>query len=113
MIERLRGTSPTRSRAVKHNGLVFAVATAHQKSPLLYEQAKDVLAQIEATLVESGSSKSRILTATIYIADMTAKPELNRAWDEWVDRSNPPLRACIGAALEGADLVEILVTAAA
>ena len=39
-------------------------------------------------------------------------PEMNRAWDEWVDPANPPRRACIGATLEGKDLVEILVTAA-
>jgi enamine deaminase RidA (YjgF/YER057c/UK114 family) len=43
---------------------------------------------------------------------MSRKGEMNRAWDEWVDRTNPPQRACIGVALEGQDLVEILVTAA-
>ena len=37
---------------------------------------------------------------------------MNRAWDEWVDPANPPRRACIGATLEGQDLVEILITAA-
>ena len=36
----------------------------------------------------------------------------DRAWDEWVDRANPPQRACIGVALAGNDLVEILITAA-
>ena len=44
---------------------------------------------------------------------MAGKPEMNRAWDEWVDMTNPPQRACIGAALEADTLVEILVTAAA
>ena len=43
---------------------------------------------------------------------MTQKPEMNRAWDEWVDRNNPPMRACLGVTLEGQDLVEIVVTAA-
>ena len=43
---------------------------------------------------------------------MSQKGEMNRAWDEWVDRANPPQRACIGVALEGQDLVEILITAA-
>ena len=50
--------------------------------------------------------------ATVFITDMGRKPEMNRAWDEWVDKANPPRRACIGAALEDKDLVEILVTAA-
>jgi enamine deaminase RidA (YjgF/YER057c/UK114 family) len=36
----------------------------------------------------------------------------NSAWNEWVDRSNPPVRACVGAELWRPNmLVEIMVTA--
>jgi enamine deaminase RidA (YjgF/YER057c/UK114 family) len=112
MIKRFAGTTPTRSRAVAHDGIVYAVATAKNKSAPLYEQTKDALAQIDRTLAETGSSKSRILRTTVYITDMTRKAEMDRAWDEWVDRENPPQRACIGVTLAGDDLVEILVTAA-
>jgi enamine deaminase RidA (YjgF/YER057c/UK114 family) len=112
MIKRFAGTTPTRSRAVAHNGIVYAVATAKYKSAPLYEQTTDALAQIDATLAEAGSNKSRILRTTVYITDMSRKPEMDRAWDEWVDRANPPQRACIGATLADRDLVEILVTAA-
>jgi hypothetical protein len=38
---------------------------------------------------------------------------LKWAWEEWVDVASPQQRACLGVALEGADLVEIVVTAAA
>ena len=112
MIKRFAGTTPTRSRAVAHNGIVYAVATAKNKSAPLYEQTKDALGQIDATLAEAGSNKSRILRATVYITDMTRKPDMDRAWDEWVDMANPPQRACIGVTLADRDLVEILVTAA-
>ena len=112
MIKRFAGTTPTRSRAVAHNGIVYAVATAKNKSAPLYEQTKDALDQIDSTLREAGSSKSNILRATVYITDMSRKPEMDRAWDEWVDRANPPQRACIGVTLADKDLVEILVTAA-
>ena len=112
MIQRLPGSSPTRSRAVIHDGLVFTVATTRTKSPSLYDQTRDALAQLDATLAECGTSKSRLLSATVYITDIAAKPEMNRAWDEWIDRANPPQRACIGAALEGVDLVEIVAIAA-
>ena len=112
MIKRFAGTTPTRSSAVAHDGIVYAVATAKNKSAPLYEQTKDALAQIDSTLAEAASNKSRILRATVYITDMTRKPEMDRAWDEWVDRANPPQRACIGVTLAGQDLVEILVTAA-
>ena len=111
MIKRFAGTTPTRSQAVAHGGIVYAVATAKNKSAPLYEQTKDALAQIDSTLAQAGSDKSRILRATIYISDMSCKPEMDRAWDEWVDRANPPQRACIGVTLADRDLVEILVTA--
>ena len=112
MIKRFPGSVATRSRIVASNGVVYTVATAKKKSPSLYEQAKDALAAIDANLKEAGSSKAKILTATVYITNMGQKAEMNRAWDEWVDRANPPQRACIGAVLEGEDLIEILVTAA-
>jgi enamine deaminase RidA (YjgF/YER057c/UK114 family) len=112
MIKRFAGSAKTRSRAVLHDGLVFTVATAQEKSPSLYEQTRDALAAIDGNLIAAGTTKSRILTATVYITDMKRKAEMNRAWDEWVDTANAPQRACIAVTLEGEDLVEILVTAA-
>jgi enamine deaminase RidA (YjgF/YER057c/UK114 family) len=112
MITRIAGTAPTRSRAVMHDGIVYTVATAPVKSPSLYEQTRGALAAIDKNLADAGTTKSRILRATVYITDMSQKAEMNRAWDEWVDRANPPQRACIGVVLEGQDLVEILITAA-
>jgi enamine deaminase RidA (YjgF/YER057c/UK114 family) len=80
--------------------------------PRFTKQTKDALAQIDSTLAEAGSNKSRILRVTVYITDMGRKPEMDRAWNEWVDQTNPPQRACIGGTLADNDLVEILVTAA-
>lgn len=111
MTVRLPGSQATRCRAVIHDGLVFAVAVAGDKVPSMYDQTRMALAGLDATLAEAGSSKSRILTALVYIADMAQKEEMNRAWDEWADVENPPMRACIGAVLAGASLVEIVITA--
>ena len=112
MIKRFSGAVATRSRGVAHDGILYTVATAKDKSGALYEQTRDTLAAIDKTLAEAGSSKSHILRATVYITDMSRKPEMNKAWDEWVDKANPPQRACIGVVLEDKDLVEILVIAA-
>jgi enamine deaminase RidA (YjgF/YER057c/UK114 family) len=109
--DRLPGNIPTRSRGVVSDNLVFTVAVAPDKVPSFYQQTRQALAAIDASLADAGTDKSRILTAIVYIADMAQKPEMNRAWDEWVDRANPPMRACLGVALEGKDLVEIVVTA--
>lgn len=112
MITRLSGGVPTRSRAVIHNGVVHTVAVSPDKNPSVYEQTRGALALIDRSLAEAGTDKTRILTAIVYLTEMAQKDAMNRAWDEWVSPSDPPMRACIGAALEGRDLVEIVVTAA-
>lgn len=111
MIDRLPGPNPSRSRATIHDGRVHAVSFVADKVADMYEQSRQALASIDATLKEAGSDKSRILTAIVYVADMARKSEMNRAWDEWADRASPPMRACIGATLDAATLVEIVVTA--
>jgi enamine deaminase RidA (YjgF/YER057c/UK114 family) len=112
MITRFPGYTQTRSQAVVHGDLVFTVAVAPDPvSPSMYEQSVKTLARLDESLAACGSDKSRILSAIVYIADMKLKPEMNRAWDEWVDMANPPMRACLGVDLEPPHIVEIVVTA--
>ena len=112
MITRFPGLNPTRSRAVVHDDLVMTVAVAPDPvSPSMYEQTAAALARIDESLALCGSDKSKILSAIVYIADMKLKGEMNRAWDEWVDTKNPPMRACLGVELEPPHIVEIVVTA--
>lgn len=112
MIARFPGLTPTRSRAVVHNGLVFTVAVSPDPAPPgVYEQTQRALRRIDESLEMSGTDKSRILLAIVYIADIARKEEMNKAWDEWVDLANPPMRACLGVELESPHLVEIVVTA--
>ena len=112
MIARFPGLTPTRSRAVTFENLVFTVAVSPDPTPGYYAQTRHALARIDESLALCGTDKSRILQAIVYIADIAMKPEMNRAWDEWVDMKNPPMRACLGVALEPPHLVEIVVTAA-
>ncbi len=113
MIDRFPGLAPTRSRAVVHDNLVFTVAVAPDPvTASMYEQTKKALARIDESLALCGTDKAKILSAIVYIDGMSLKGEMNRAWDEWVDRANPPMRACIGVELEPPHIVEIVVTAA-
>ena len=112
MITRFEGLTPTRSRAVVHDGLVFTVAVSPDPDPTIYEQAVKALRRIDESLAIAGTNKSRILQAIVYIGDIARKEEFNRAWDQWVDRANPPMRACLGVDLEHPHMVEIVVTAA-
>ncbi len=112
MFTRFPGLTPTRSRAVVHDGLVFTVAVSPDPDPTFYEQTRKALRRIDESLALSGTDKSHILSANVYIADISRKEEMNKAWDEWVDKTNPPMRACLGVDLEHPHLVEIVVTAA-
>ena len=113
MINRFAGYTPTRSGAVVYDNLVFTVAVAPDPvSPSMYEQSVKALAALDQSLAKCGTDKSKILSAIVYITDIKRKGEMNRAWDEWVDIKNPPMRACLGVDLEPPHIVEIVVTAA-
>lgn len=102
------------SDAVEYNGLVFlAGQVAEDTTAGMKAQTDDVLHQIDALLAKCGTNKSRLLSATIYIADMELKSQMDEAWLAWVDRNNPPARATVQARL-GSDktLLEIVCVAA-
>lgn len=112
MITRFPGLTPTRSRAVATDNLVFTVAVAPDPvTPSVYEQSVKMLARVDESLALCGTDKSKVLAAAIYLNDVTRKAEFNRAWDAWVDPKNPPMRACVGVDIEPPHLVEIIVTA--
>jgi enamine deaminase RidA (YjgF/YER057c/UK114 family) len=102
------------SDAVEFKGLLYlAGQVAEDTSASMKAQTESVLRQIDALLGKCGSSKSRILTATVYVADMKQKPQMDEAWLAWVDPANPPARATVEAKLGTPDtLVEIMCTAA-
>ena len=94
MITRFPGLTPTRSRAVATDDLVFTVAVAPDPvGRSVYEQSVQMLARVDESLALCASNKSKVLAATIYLNDVTCKAEFNRAWDAWVDPKNPPARA--------------------
>ncbi len=77
------------------------------------EQTRDVLAQIEQSLTEIGSDKSKLLQATIWLTDMASYAEMNAVWDAWVVPGHTPARATVQAKLADPDYaLEIQVTAA-
>ncbi len=110
-ITRFSSGVPGRSSTVAYDGLVFTVVTADTYDLDMRKQTAEALAKLDAQLAQAGSDKSRLLSCTVYITDMTLKPQMNEIWDGWVDMKNPPQRACIGASLEDGDLIEIVAIA--
>jgi enamine deaminase RidA (YjgF/YER057c/UK114 family) len=77
------------------------------------DQTKDILGQIEQSLDEVGSDKSKLLQATIWLADIAFYDEMNAVWDAWVVPGQAPARACVEARLADPDYkLEIQVIAA-
>ncbi len=113
-IERFPGTAQGRVPAVRHDGLVHAVATADSDSSSVAEQTRLTLAALDRHLAAAGSSKRSLVQATVYLSDMATKAEMDEVWCAWIGDSRYwPQRACVGVDLAGNDLVEIVVTARA
>jgi enamine deaminase RidA (YjgF/YER057c/UK114 family) len=59
-----------------------------------------------------GSDKSKIASVTVYLANMIDFDAMNAVYGAWVDKANPPVRACVEAGLAGSEFnVEIAVVA--
>ncbi len=103
------------SDAVIHQGKVYMAGVVADKTigKSVYEQTKEVLAQIDEILALAGTDKTRILKANIWLTDITTFDQMNKAWDAWVVAGETPARATVEAKLAGKGYdVEIMVEAA-
>lgn len=113
MIERLQ-PGPRMSQAVIHGNTVYlAGQVADDTSADVTGQTRQILAAIDRLLAAAGTDKTKILCATVYLADIGTFAEMNAAWDAWVPAGHTPARATVEAKLAAAVYqVEIQVIAA-
>lgn len=106
--------TPILSRAVQYGDTVYlAGVVAKNLEPDIKGQTRQVLDDIDRLLARCGSSKSKVLSATIWVTDIRNRAPMNEVWTAWVDPKNLPARACVEAKLaEPKALVEIMVIAA-
>ncbi|MEE8502239.1 MAG: RidA family protein [Kiloniellales bacterium] len=62
-------------------------------------QMKNILERIDGYLREAGTDNTKILSATIWLADMRDYDAINEQWDAWVPEGCAPARACVEAKL--------------
>ncbi|WP_417672148.1 RidA family protein [Roseibium sp.] len=106
-------TGPRMSQAVIHGETIYLAGQVGSPGESVTEQTKTILANVDSLLERSGSDKSRILQATIWLDDMAHFAEMNAVWDAWVDQANSPARACGESKLATPDYkVEIIIVAA-
>lgn len=113
MIQRI-DVSKRFSEVAIYNGVAYlAGQVPTDDSQDAYQQTKQVLAEIDKCLAKANTDKSKILMATVYLANMAYYDEMNRAWDKWVAENNAPPRAAVEARLANPNWkVEIVITAA-
>ena len=108
-------TGPRMSQVVIHGDTVYLAGVVANKAAgeSVTKQTQEVLSIIDGHLAKAGSDKSKLLTATIYLTDMTTFAEMNAVWDGWVSAGNTPARATVEAKLAAPRYnVEVMVTAA-
>lgn len=107
-------TKQRMSRIVKHNGTIYLCGqVCADATKDIREQTQTMLDKVDALLTQAGSTRSHMLSATIYLRDMKDFAAMNEIWDAWVPEGDAPARACVEARMARQELlVEISVTAA-
>ena len=92
------------SQAIKTNGLIFAsgqIPIDPQSGQFveggIREQTKQVLKNLAAVLEAAGSSLSRVVKTTVFLADMQEFGAMNEVYGEFF-KEEPPARATVEAA---------------
>jgi len=107
-------TTDRMSRVVVHGETIYLCGqVAKDDTAEIKGQTATTLEKIEELLGSVNSDKTRLLSVTIYLADMTLFKAMNEVWDAWVMPGEPPARACVEAKLARPELlVEMSVIAA-
>lgn len=102
-----------RSRAVVAGNIVFLGGqVADDRASDIRVQTREALAKVDDLLARCGSSREKLVSATIWLKSMDDYVGMNEVWDDWIDPANPPTRACGEVRLAYDDLlVEIIATA--
>lgn len=108
-------TNKRMSQAVTHGNTVYTAGQVAMNAggESVTRQTEAILSEIDSLLTEAGSDKSRLISATIWLASMDDFAEMNEVWDAWVVPGETPARACVEARLAAPQFtVEIAVIAA-
>jgi enamine deaminase RidA (YjgF/YER057c/UK114 family) len=112
-IERIK-VGPRMSQVVIHGDTVYlAGQVADDPSADVTDQTRQILAKIDRLLAEAGTDKSKVLSANVWLSDISTFDQMNAVWDAWVTPGKPPARATVESRLARPEFkVEIMVVAA-
>ncbi|MEN9457125.1 MAG: hypothetical protein RL210_2644 [Pseudomonadota bacterium] len=85
---------------VIHNGTVYLSGQVPDDAGLdIQGQTQQVLDHIDRWLIEAGSGRRNLISATIYLADLADYDGMNQVWDVWLPSACAPARATVQAKL--------------
>src|SRR4051812_8531012 len=88
------------SQAVVHGDTVYVAGQVGDDPKAdAQTQTQQILKNIDRLLAEAGSDKSKLLSATVWLADMRYYTDVNAIWDPWLPEGQAPARACVEARL--------------
>ncbi|MEJ6729476.1 MAG: RidA family protein [Akkermansiaceae bacterium] len=107
-------TKQRMSSVVIHNDTIYLCGQVCKDATQgISEQTSTMLEKVDELLLQSGSDREHLLSATVYVRDMKDFASMNDVWDAWVPEGHAPARACVEARMARAELlVEISVVAA-
>lgn len=95
-----------------HNKIVYLSGQGPNNADLdISGQTKEVLAKIDALLKEANSDKSKILSAQLFLNNLSDFQTVNQIWIGWLKDHTTPSRVTIQSGLINKWLIEIVVTA--
>ncbi|MEK9767679.1 MAG: RidA family protein [Betaproteobacteria bacterium] len=106
--------NPRMSQVVVHGNTIYTAGiVADDPNADIGGQTGQILDKIDNYLIQCGSNKTKIISATIWLADMGDFSAMNEVWDMWVPKGETPARACVESTLATPKYkVEIRVIAA-
>ena len=106
-------TGQRMSQAVVHNGTVYLAGQVGPAGASVAEQTRGCLENVDRLLALAGTDKTRILSAQIWLADVSTVDQMNAVWDAWVPEGAAPARATGESKLVSPDYtVEVMIVAA-
>lgn len=104
---------PTICLGLAHGDWVTICSTAPDRTGDFEGQTREILSLFDGYLADAGSDKSQLLTAHIWLKNMSDYDAVNEIWNSWIDPDNPPTRSCVTANMaDPRSLIEIRITAA-
>lgn len=93
--------------------IFFSGITAKDTSLSAADQTSWCLQRLDQLLEQLGEDQGSVLMIHIWLSDMRYFGAMNKAWNHWIDKENPPARTCVSGELHRPDiLVEVVATAA-